>query len=133
MKNDFWKYMDKWLSEIENFSTRSERMFADGITTNNFKWVRQAFEEGLAAAKDYNDKAQPDNDSETDDFLVKYTQDDLDALWLASRIDISGIEPGSGNLRAVAQLRLQRLKDMGIINHGIGYGRPTIVERKKPV
>lgn len=56
------------------------------------------------------------------------TQDDIDALWLACRVDID-IGDNPRNLRQRAQLRLQRLVSAGIVEHEIG-ARP-LVSRKE--
>lgn len=54
------------------------------------------------------------------DKTTSVTQDDVDALWLASRIDLSAIAGVSNTLRKRAQMRLQRLASAGIIRHEPG-------------
>lgn len=51
--------------------------------------------------------------------IATITQEDIDALWLACRIDINlGDVPR--DLRGRAQLRLQRLVSAGLVSHSLG-------------
>ena len=59
------------------------------------------------------------------DNIDRITQTDVDALWLACRVDIGAISDEPNRLRGEAQLRLQRLMSAGIVSHDIGT-RPII-------
>ena len=52
--------------------------------------------------------------------ICNLTQDDVDALWLACRIDLSALPGMHKSLQAKAQLRLQRLVSAGVVKHEIG-------------
>lgn len=55
-----------------------------------------------------------------------FRQVDIDALWLACRLDVSALSRDVPvTLRADAQLRIQRLAEEGVIQHKIGQ-RPTL-------
>lgn len=51
--------------------------------------------------------------------MAEITQDEIDALWLACRVEVS-IGDVPRNLQHRAQLRIQRLADMGVIEHRVG-------------
>ena len=52
--------------------------------------------------------------------ICNLTQDDVDALWLACRIDLSALPSMHKSLQAKAQLRLQRLVSAGVVKHELG-------------
>lgn len=58
--------------------------------------------------------------------ICNLTQDDVDALWLACRVDLSALPGMQNNLQAKAQLRLQRLVSAGVVKHDIG-NEPMLV------
>lgn len=51
--------------------------------------------------------------------MDRITQDEVDALWLACRVQIN-VGDVPRNLKRRAQLRIQRLASAGIISHQIG-------------
>ena len=57
-------------------------------------------------------------------------QIDIEALWLLARVDLSAFDPELRGARGQAQLRLQRLADIGVITMSLRERpRLAILER----